>query len=302
MRNLLILLLLISNFSFGQKILFTSNMATGDRTQGGNLPNQQNGLGSIPPTNRFYCLTFPPVDSIGLLAMRFQVKKTDTLVVGNYRSEVGTNRGQAMANLTYWYETDFATPSWQGNDAAPEVFFQINDSAGFGVKAELVHISNKYYLWCNAYPNGGFPLQSNLVGRYYEVGTATAGVIDSFVLNFFPSITSTGRIRLYRNGSQVFLTNGVDQDGNPLPDTYTINGPNASAIDLGGGNLYALLNMYYKCGMYKYPYNTGTPGIYPYRVMYVTKIKFGGIDCTIADFITSSTNYILTHKKPYQKP
>lgn len=290
MRNsLLILVLLLVSFSYplnpNGSILFESNMNLQSLTFGGILNNQQN-TGS--PKTKF-------TDSFSLYTgqnfnIRFQVDQSPL----NFRQEIGTIPNTTLANQCQWYQVVLQTPAYEGNDPVPEVHAQINDQSGLlGTNIAITRVGNKYALYNIYWPDG-----VTQMAHLYDIGTDNAGDVNNFVFRYKRSIGSDGIIEIWRNGSKVFLTNGRDLNGNPLPDTYTITGANANAVD---GVLAT--GQYFKCGCYKPDYHEAPPrpGNFPFRVVFVSYIKFGNANATIADFVTSSTNYILTHKKPYQK-
>ncbi len=272
MKGIFILLALCANAAYGQ-IVWQSDFSTGDKTQGRIISLVQTGYGQ-----RGYSIV--PPDSAGKWAARFEVYKTDTLIAKGKRQELYFPPYLPFMQQVEWYGVEITQPVWQGADNRPEGNFQIIDSGNATVLINLVHIGNKYQLFQHYRPSA-----DTTYSRIWEVCDDTPGVANYFVLHYVPAIDNTGKIELWRNGRKIFFKNCRDEFWHPVntPDTYVITGPNASAANKDG-MLYMIGKRYFKCGMYKWPYKTTNPGVYPKRAVFISKIKLGGPASTIADF------------------
>ncbi len=291
-----------SNFTYHQTspqsgVWFDSDFSNQDPTQGGALPNQQNGL--FFNWNRYYCLTFPnAADSTnGVPSIRVQTNNIinvhpDTLTNGSYRSEFGTGSAQALGLLTRWAQVIVQSPYWQQDDPNPDLNFQM---VAKSVLVSIVKAGNTYNLYNIYYPDTTGVAQAHL----YRIGLDTPGKVNDFVVHYVPSLTSTGILEIWRNGTKVFLTNGRTLNNTPLPSTFTITGANANTLVDGSLDPAQVL----KQGIYKATFPQST---FASRAYYIRKVKYGLASCTIADFIpvtpppTPGSNYILSRKKPAQ--
>jgi len=289
---------LLCSFNSSAQILWQTDFATGDKTQGSIISQAQVGAQS-------WGYNIVSADSIGKVAARLEVRRTDPDVALSKRVELYFPKTLWFYPLVKYYMTEFTQPVWQGNDPKPEINFQMTDSADIVV--ELAHIGNKYELWQHFNYDG----DSDRIIKH-DVCFDTAGLPNRFVLHFEPAIDGAGIIELFRNGYPVYLTNGRNELNQPIGDvgnrnTYMITGPNSTA-DMSGPTPRLIGGLYFKTGEYKYSWKQVDPGTYTIRVVFVSAVGFGGAATDWRDFYpapvlppvvpTPGGGVILTNMRP----
>ncbi len=272
MKKLISIILITCSQFVHAQILFESDFSNGDKTQGGNLSIGQ--IGTQPHSCNI-------VDSIGKPAARMEVRPTDPELSLSFRSEYQLPQSLPFMKNVRYHGIEITQPYWQGPDPKAECNFQIVDSSSRWVYFEIIHINNNYKVYQHYNYTG-----DTTYSRSWDLDVAdTPGVPNFFVTDFKPSIDNDGYIKLYRNGVPVKFTNCKDEFGHDVdaPDTYVINGPNASTLTTGPGRKM-ISSWYDKTGEYKYTYKGTDPSTFPKRVVYISKIKLAGEASTINDF------------------
>ncbi len=183
----------------------------------------------------------------GNYSIRFELRKTDGIIGNSKRSEaLRYTKSEPTIACERWYAASTFLPNEYVTDPAAESVMQWHTDAG----------APPLSLWTQ----GGKWKVMLFGGKYaYTLGNYEKNKWNDWVWHVKWSPNSDGLIELWKNGVKVFTKTGA----------------NIYANSIGGA--------YFRVGLYKWPWKTGSTSTTSTRIMYVDESRMGSENATYYD-------------------